>query len=418
MSTDLRLEGVVRAIGRGGDAVVETDRGVVLVPGALPGERVEILVTQRKRGARRGRLLGVLETASGRVAPPCPEASRCGGCPLMIAAPALQREIKLGFLREACRDLPGADTTLARWVPSPLGSGYRRRARLAWDRGRFGYRRLHTRRVVDIESCMILAPPLAAAWTEARLHLGGALRGEGQIQLELASPGHVVVGLSTRDAQPPAVFESCAELARSGPVVGVALRAGEEVAPARWGETELTLRSGAETMVLPAGGFSQANDAVNEALIETVVKLAEPRGASVLELHCGAGNFTVPLAAEAPSRLVAVEQDRAAVEACRANLARRKLGARVTAGDANDPPRGSYDVVVLDPPRQGARTLFEKSGLLPGPKRVVYVSCDTATLGRDLELVTRSGYRIDHMIAFDMFPQTAHLESVVRLVRS
>ena len=77
-----------------------------------------------------------------------------------------------------------------------------------------------------------------------------------------------------------------------------------------------------------------------------------------------------------------------------------------------------YDVLVLDPPRQGARALFEESKVLPGPKRVVYVSCDTATLSRDLRMATERGYRVDRMIAFDMFPQTAHLESLVRLVRA
>ena len=418
MSTDARLEGVVRAIGRGGDAIVETDRGVVLVPGALPGERIELAVEKRKRGARRGRLLRVLDPAGARMTPPCTEASRCGGCPLMIAEPPLQRDIKLGFLLEACRGLPGADAVEPRWVPSQAEYGYRRRARLAWHRGRLGYRRLHSRQVVDIERCMVLAAPLAAAWATTRRCLGALLRGEGQIQLELASADQVVVGLATRDAQPPEVFEACEELSRSEPIVGVTLRAAEDVAAARWGTTELQLGVGAKTMVIPAGGFAQANDAVNAALVETVIELAEPEGASVLELYSGAGNFTVSLAAAAPSRLVAVEQDAVAVEACRANLDRRGLHARVTAGDASDPPRGRYDVLVLDPPRQGARQLFEEGGLLPGPKRVVYVSCDTATLSRDLELATRTGYRIDRMIAFDMFPQTAHLESVVRLVRS
>ena len=84
---------------------------------------------------------------------------------------------------------------------------------------------------------------------------------------------------------------------------------------------------------------------------------------------------------------------------------------------ANHPPKGRYDVIVLDPPRQGARALFEESDLLPGPKRIVYVSCDTATLARDLRIATSKGYRIDRVIGFDMFPQTAHLESLVRLVR-
>ena len=115
---------------------------------------------------------------------------------------------------------------------------------------------------------------------------------------------------------------------------------------------------------------------------------------------------------------MAVEQDPGAVEACRRNLDDRGLDARVTVGDANAPPKGRYDVVVLDPPREGARALFEKSSVFPGPKRVVYVSCDTSTLKRDLRIAGDAGYRIDTAIGFDMFPQTAHLESLVRLVRA
>ncbi|MFW2390427.1 MAG: class I SAM-dependent RNA methyltransferase, partial [Polyangiales bacterium] len=166
----------------------------------------------------------------------------------------------------------------------------------------------------------------------------------------------------------------------------------------------------------PAGAFTQANDAVNARLVDAVVRLAEPEGLRVLELHCGIGNFTAGLAAKA-SVLVAVEQDPRAVEACQRNLQRLGLRARVAVGDANQPPKGQYDVVVLDPPRQGAKALFESSQLLPGPKRIVYVSCDTATLARDLRFATAKGYRVDRLIAFDMFPQTAHLESLVRLVR-
>jgi 23S rRNA (uracil1939-C5)-methyltransferase len=166
-----------------------------------------------------------------------------------------------------------------------------------------------------------------------------------------------------------------------------------------------------------ARAFSQANDAVNARLVDAVVELAQPAGLRVLELHCGIGNFTVGLAAQAQT-LVAVEQDPRAVEACQGNLKRRGLRARVAVGDANQPPKGRYEVVVLDPPRQGAKALFEHSDVLPGPKRVVYVSCDTATLARDLHLATAKGYRIDRLIGFDMFPQTAHLESLVRLVRA
>ena len=110
------VEGDVRAVGRGGDAVVETPNGVVLVPGALPGERVELTLTSSKRGAARGQLTRVLRAAEQRREPPCKDALRCGGCPLMIAGPGLQRDIKQGFLRDACRGLPGDEETDIEWV--------------------------------------------------------------------------------------------------------------------------------------------------------------------------------------------------------------------------------------------------------------------------------------------------------------
>ena len=405
MARARELEGEVRAIGRGGDAIAQTSSGVVLVPGALPGERIELALTASKRGAARGRLKRILSPSGARVDPPCAHAARCGGCPLMIASAELQREIKLGFLLDACRGLPGSADVEPEWVSSPNAFGYRRRARFAWRQGSLGYRALHSKRVNDIDACMVLLPTLAEAWTAVRAHLTDALRGAGEIQLELGTDDRVIVAMTTHDEQAPNVFDACAALTREAAIAGVSLRAADGGAPATWGEAEAVL-------------FSQANDAINDVLVQTVADLAEPEGARVLELHSGVGNFTVTLALREPSSLVAVEREPRAVQACKTALERRGLSARVTVGDANQPPKGRYDVVVLDPPRAGARTLFERGDVLPGPKRVVYVSCDTATLSRDLGLATAKGYRIDRMIGFDMFPQTAHLESVVRLVRS
>lgn len=417
MAVHRRLRGRVRAIGRGGDGVVETEEGVVLVPGVLPGEAVELELLPPKGGAARGRLRKVEMPSPGRVDPPCRHIARCGGCPLMIANSELQRQAKLGFLLDACRGLPGADEVEARWIPSPRALGYRRRARFAWHKDELGYRALHSKRVADIEECIVVEDPVAAAWAAVRNDLRGRLRGDGQIQLERTSDGRVVVALTTRDQQDPALFAACESLSFATCVAGVTLRTAESVAAASWGETELVLGEAADALRGPSGSFSQANDGINLSLVETVVELAEPAGLRVLELHAGLGNFTVALAAAAPAALVAVEQDAKAVDACKQNLHRRGLDARVTIGDANMPPKGRYDVVVLDPPRQGARELFEQSKVFPGPKRIVYVSCDTATLGRDLRRAVRFGYRIDRMIGFDMFPQTAHLESLVRLVR-
>jgi 23S rRNA (uracil1939-C5)-methyltransferase len=399
------LEGDVRAIGRGGDAVTETVEGVVLVPGALPGERIELEPTASKRGAARGRLKRILRRSEARIDPPCSYAAQCGGCPLMIAGDAAQREIKLRFLQDACRGLPGAEDTEPQWVSSPEAFGYRRRARFAWHGTTLGYRALHSKRVRDIDECIVLAPAVGAAWTAIRAHLTNALRGSGEIQLQVGCADRVIVELTTSADPTPELFDVCAALSRDPSIAGVSLRTAGGGAPATWGDEHVVL-------------FSQANDGINRALARTVAELAAPEGLRVLELHSGVGNFTVELASRAPSALVAVEQDPRAVEACQAALADRGLRARVTVGDASRPPKGKYDVVVLDPPRQGARELFERNDLWPGPRRVVYVSCDTATLSRDLRVVTGKGYRIDRMIGFDMFPQTAHLESLVRLVRT
>ena len=409
-------QGEVRAMGRGGDAIVETSNGVVLMPGGLPGERVELMLTGSKRGAARGRLVRVLQPAAGRRAPACADATRCGGCPLMIASPQMQRAVKRSFLADACRELPGAADTEIEWVDSPSKLGYRRRARIAWHRDTIGYRQLHSKRVTPIGKCIVLVEPLREAWDAIGAYLAPSLRGGGEIQLQLTDAERVVVELCADDDQRPELFDACGKLCELPMVAGVTLRTRGDGHAASWGETRVAIRAGASGLLEgPGGAFSQANDRVNEKLIEAVVRLAEPQGMRVLELHCGIGNFTVGLA-ERASALVAVERDPLAVDACQRNLKRLGRNARVTAGDANQPPKGRYDVVVLDPPRQGAKALFEGNAILPGPKRLVYVSCDTATLARDLRLATAKGYHIDRLIGFDMFPQTAHLESLVRLV--
>jgi 23S rRNA (uracil1939-C5)-methyltransferase len=335
----------------------------------------------------------------------------------MIASPSLQREVKLGFLREACRALPGADEVEVQWFESPEKLGYRRRARLAWHRDIIGYRQLRSKRVTSVDECIVLMEPLRHAWNEVVACLASLLRGDGEIQLQLAGDERVVAMLVSDDEQDPVLYEACETLCARPVIAGVALRIGAAAQPAVWGSTRIALEVADGILEAPGGGFSQANDAVNARLVQEVARLASVHGAKVLELHAGVGNFTVALASDAKT-LVAVEQDPRAVQACQRNLQARGLGARVVAGDANHPPKGRYDVVVLDPPRQGAKGFFESSSVLPGPARIVYVSCDTATLARDLRLAANLGYRLDYAAGFDMFPQTAHLESLVRLVRA
>jgi 23S rRNA (uracil1939-C5)-methyltransferase len=418
------IEGRVRDVSHGGDAVVETARGIVLARGALPGERVQVSVESRRGGVQRGKVLALIEASPDRIEPVCEVVKECGGCPLMTLASTAQAQLKLLHLQRVLQHVQA--TVAPEWIGSPRELGYRARARLGWVRpakahaARIGYRAAGSDAIVDVERCAVLAPELERGLHALRARLTAELQGEGEIALGLGAGGQCVAELRTDAPQPPVVYAACEALVAARELAGVALHAGgRELAAARFGDPhQLGTGVDGKPLLAPPGAFTQANPEVNARLVARAVELAAPRGAKVLELFAGHGNFTVGLAALA-AELQAVEADAAAAEACRQNLRERGLAnARVVEGDAARAAqgRGKVDVVVLDPPRAGARAV------LPGvvtrrPRRIVYVSCDAASLRRDLGELAGAGYRVDAAAAFDMFPQTSHLEALVRLTR-
>ena len=416
------MEGVVRAMARGGDAAVLTDQGIVFAHGALPGERVRLGSVTRRRGAATAEVVEILAAAPERVSPPCPRFSRCGGCTWMHGAPEAQAEWKRAFLEEAldrAGQRAGVDVTCA---PAPTALGYRRRARLAWHAGpgetRVGYRHRRSHAIEDAPDCAVLTPALEAGLDRLRAVLAPFLAGVGEASLSEGAAGGLALVLETADSQPAEAYGAAAALAGETGVAGVALMVEGVGAPATWGDPRDVYEGfDGAPMVGTIGGFSQAHGAVNKALVARVAEWAEPSDARVLEFHAGSGNLTVALAPDAAST-VAVELDQGAADACRANLANRGItGVRVVAADAAAcTAERSPDVVVLNPPRTGAA---EAVGPIVKrrPARIVYVSCDTGTLARDLKAFGAAGYVVDAACGYDMFPQTAHLESVVRLRR-
>lgn len=413
----MSIVGRVRATARGGEAVVETSEGVVFVPGALRGERVVIETLQARGRTVRGRLLQVLEPSLDRRQAPCPLVDRCGGCPLMIANLDEQRRIKLALVHEALGSAIDEPGLSVEWRAADDELGYRRRARLAWSEGRLGYRRRHSRHIVDVPACVVLGRALQRACDVLRAELLPVLTGTGEVLLSRGLKGRATVSLRTEHAQPQAVYAACETAASTVDVAGIALRIGEQGAPACWGDpTEVLEGVDGDPLIGTVGGFSQANDSVNADLVHVVVELAAPQDKRVLELYAGTGNLTVALAI-AGGVVTAIESDQDATRACQANLAARGLKAKVRVADAETPPASGFDICVLDPPRTGARQAMQAL-VAQRTKRIVYVSCDTGTLGRDLAIATEHGYRIDRVVAFDMFPNTAQVETVVRLVCS
>jgi 23S rRNA (uracil1939-C5)-methyltransferase len=419
-SKGARIEGRVRDIVHSGEAVLESDQGAVFVRGALLDERVLVSLDPKSKKPLRGRVLSVLAASPERVTPVCPHVYRCGGCPLMHASRDEQRRLKLGFLENALKKVGAPGDLVVHHTAAQQLLGYRRRARMALKGGRvpaLGYRRERSHELVDVDSCSVLHPALEATLATLRARLLPHVSGEGELSLALGQGGAPVLVARLQDVQPPALYGGCERLVADAVFAGVSLFAGGASMPASFGDaTEWSTASDGQPLEGALGGFSQAHAEVNDALVARVQALVAPAEQRVLELFAGHGNFSVALAGAA-AQYTAVEHDRGAVLALRRNLEQRGIGAKVIEGDAlaYALPNG-LDVALLDPPRAGAPQLLTRLAQKK-VKRIVYVSCDPQTLARDVSELLGKGYRITWAEAFEMFPQTADLESVVGLVR-
>lgn len=413
------VEGTVRDLARGGEGVVGTQMGVVFANGVLPGERVRLSGIHKSGGNLRAERADVLDASAQRVEPACPIAARCGGCPLMIATAPLQAKFKRALVRTALEKLPGGEEVELDWVASSQSLAYRARSRVAWSAGprglRLGYHVPRSDHVADVRSCAVLHPVLDGALALLRAAVGSRLVGDGEAHLALGGDGKAVVALRSESPQPPEIYRELEAAVVAGKLAGAALRVGGAMAEAVFGDAR-EVRDGFDGLPLrgPVAGFSQAHDAINRALVERVVAYARPAERQLVELFAGSGNLTIALAPLAKA-MIAIESDAAAADACRENLRARNLDTTVRVADAEKyKPPTLPDVVVLDPPRTGApgsMALIAKTK----PRAVVYVSCDPPTLARDLGMLAAAGYRIEAAAALDMFPQTAHVEAVVRV---
>lgn len=418
-----------------GRGIAHVDGKVVFVAGALPGERVVALRTPRRRGFDEAETVEVLDASVGRVAPGCAHFGVCGGCALQHADHATQLAIKQRALADNLARIGRVEPR--QWFEPLTGPtwGYRRRARLSArfvdKKGRLllGFRERTGRNLVaDIGACAVLAPPadrLIAPLAEAL----GALDGARTIpQVEVAVADNVTQFV-IRHLEPLSAPDraALAAFARTH-AVEILLQPGgyDTVAPLAPPATQAVYALPAFDVEIPfrATDFIQVNGAVNRAMVARAVELLEPEpGGSALDLFCGIGNFTLPLARRT-GEVVGVEGDAALVARARANAAHNGIAnATFHVADLFEAPadapwaRRRFDRVLLDPPRAGAREVL---AAVPSWRaaRIVYVSCHPGTLARDAgSLVHDHGYRLEGAGIIDMFPHTAHVESIAVFAR-
>ncbi len=425
---------LVRDLAHGGEGIGRSEdpeeTRVWFVEGALPGERVEVALDQDNKRWLRGHVVEVLERSSQRVEPACPLASRCGGCSWQHVDPAAQAELKRGIVASQLRKLE-VEISPARPSPNPLG--YRRRARLHYRKtdpqtielGFFGH---HSHAIVDHTSCPVLATTLD--WGLQRLREWVKwLPADGEV-LALCNEHEVVLGLpGVRHSQDledaiRATIERSERSEAPGPrLLGVQLRGGREHVGVGRTALELDGKGTLPPVVQGPFTFSQAQREQNEALVEHVLMMARASDTRVLELHAGVGNFTRALAREA-KRVWTVDSDREAVNGLQRLVERERLPIVAKRGKverllANLAEAGEqrYDVVVLDPPRAGIGEESARHLAQVAQQRIVYVSCDPATLARDLAVLVEHGFALVDVTTFDMMPMTAEVETVATLVR-
>ena len=408
----------------------------LIVPGALPGERVKVRLRRRGRGdQRRGELIEVLEPASERVAPRCPHFGICSGCALQHLDSAAQLALKQQRLRTLLwqHGQVQPDRWLAPVFHAPWG--YRRRARLGV---RFvekkggvlvGYREVGGRFVADLNRCVTLHPLIGERIVllrdllnqiEARRHIPQieVAVGDGDVALVIRH----LVPMSPQDRERLIAFARAEEVQiylQSGAADKLVPLWPAEARPLRYGLEHW----GVELRFMP-GDFVQVNGAVNRSLISLAVALLVPgKHDRLLDLYCGLGNFTLPLAGSAGA-IVGLEGSPALVQRAKENARRNDIqNAQFHQADLGSPAvceawlQQRWDKLIVDPPRSGCSSLMRASGVAR-VSRILYVSCNPVTLARDANsLVSQQGFRLACAGIVDMFPHTSHAEAIALFVR-
>ena len=394
------LEVGIERIVPGGAGLAHAGGRTLFVPLTAPGDRVRVRVERVRGKVAFASLVEVVTPAPSRVEPPCPYFGRCGGCDFQQLTYEAQLAAKVEIIRDCLRRIaridPPAEISI---MPSPDIWRYRSRARWQHDASRqlLGYYELASHRICDVIECPVVIPEVQAKLTHLRATLGeGAHAAANELEEFQAVAGDNGVSLV-----PPLAEDDARERFR--------LIAGERYR-------------------FNADCFFQINHTLLEPLLAEALKGAGSNsssgGETAVDLYCGVGLFTLPLARRF-ARVTGIEGNAEAAAFARLNLADAGLSnaeiktARVGEWLSHHAPNlAPVDFLLLDPPRAGAEAETIAGIIATAPQRIAYVSCDPATLARDLRALLDAGFTLDTIKAFDMFPQTHHVETVAHLKRA
>jgi 23S rRNA (uracil1939-C5)-methyltransferase len=422
------MEVTIERILPGGLGLAHAEGKTIMVALAAPGDRLRVRVDRVKGNVSFASIEEILEPSPNRIDPPCPYFGRCGGCDFQQMSYEAQLNAKVEIIKDCLHRIAALETLPnLEIVAAPNQWHYRARAQWQYEavRKRLGYFESGSRHVCDVAECAVLAPELQQSLALLRDLMKDNWLPEAHDFRAVVGDKAVAISPSVRS---PTVKE------------------GNAVADA----VEIVRTIGRESYSLSAESFFQTNIDLLPELIQR--SIGDAQGDTAIELYCGVGLFTLPLARKF-KRVIGVEGDTVATSFARRNLAAAGLtnasianqdvarwleqnleragrdgaldlrhGAAQTSN--NNPNQSAVeagalqsgvDFLLLDPPRVGAESRVIAGILQLRPKRICYVSCDPATLARDLKKLIGSGYSLDSLVAFDMFPQTHHVETIAHL---
>jgi 23S rRNA (uracil1939-C5)-methyltransferase len=392
------------------------DGKAVMVAGAAAGDIVDVEIVSERRDYAVARIREVIRASADRRVAPCPFLPRCGGCDWQHIDYAAQVRFKAEVVaRELSHALNVEIDPVGLVEPAPAEFGYRSRIRLrVGAKGVLGFYEAASNTIVEIDSCMV-----AEAGLRMPLHLARSL-GKRVEEIEVVRDGarEVQVAHLKKPATDEDLRRARNVLESDSEIAGIVLRSGTHRATVGDAAIAIELEPGL-TIEVDADLFSQVNRAQNQKLVASVMEMAAIHEASaVLDLFCGAGNFSLP-ASRRGARVTGVDDDAGAIAAASRNAARlncrdAQFIAMKASATADFLHRARYrpDVVILDPPRTGALDMMAPIVKLRAPS-VIYVSCDVTTLARDLRVLADARYKINRVRAFDFFPNTHHVEIAV-----
>lgn len=420
----------------GGAALGRVDGRVGLIDYALPGEEVRAVPRRGKRDYFEGAAVEIIRAAPERVAAPCPYFGPCGGCQWQHITYTAQLRFKQAVVEEQLRRIGRLDLPVTA-IHSAEPWAYRHSAAIALGHAA-GFRSRHSRWEIEIQHCLIAHPAISALLHDLNeLIARGAIGNfKGKVWLEVK-----VVHPRRRADQPAiqAILKGIAGIApENNPDLTALLeqiaglpgvhslayrRPNGETAPVH-GSLRSPVIVADRAYQLPAGSFFQTHLALLPRLLARVEELARPyRGGTIADLYCGVGLFALWLAsamAATGGTIVGIEVDPLAIEAAEATarewgLTNVRFVARPAERAMHELPQ--LDCVIVDPPRSGLDEKLLRALIERGPHGFIYVSCEPATLARDLAMLTGSGYTVHSVEAFDFFPQTYHVESLAFLTK-